>query len=130
MSNTFSLDDLREVTVKKFQPVKITLKDGFDVELKSVLRLGKKSREAVMETIQDMQSLSDNDSDDDDLSTEESDLLIEAVSKIFNLIASSPAKLLKELDHADPLIKVSLMTDVLNLWIGSTKLGEASSSPA
>lgn len=130
MSNVFSLDSLREEAVKKFEPVKIGLKDGSEVELKSMLRLGKKSREAVVEAINDMQAISGEGSDDDELSTEESDLLIESVSKIFNLIATSPAKLLKELDHQDPLIKVTLMTDVLNVWIGGAQLGEARNSPA
>lgn len=130
MSNVFTLDSLREETVRKFEPVKIGLKDGSEVELKSMLRLGKKSRDAVIETINDMQSISGDNSVDDDLSTEESDLLIESISKIFNTIANSPAKLLKELDDPDPLIKINLMTEVLNVWIGRAQLGEASNSPS
>jgi hypothetical protein len=129
MSNVVTLDSLRESTIRKFEPVKIGLKDGSEVELKSMLRLGKKSRDAVFETITDMQSIT-GDSDSEEMSSEESDLLIESISKIFNLIASSPAKLLKELDDPDALIKVTLMTEVLNVWIGGAQLGEASNSPS
>jgi hypothetical protein len=130
MSNTFTLDSLREETEKKYAPVTIGLSDGSEVELKSLLRLGKKNRESVSETLTDLGTLLDGDGDLDGLSPEESELLVEAISKVINMIASAPAKLLKELDHPDSLIKVSLMTDVLLRWIGATKPGEALNSPA
>jgi hypothetical protein len=129
MSNVFTLDSLREATIRKFEPTKVGLKDGSVVELKSLLRLGNKTREAVIASITDMQAVT-GEGEDGEMSPEESDLLVESISKVFNLIASSPAKLLKELDDPDPLIKVSLMSDVLNRWIGGTQLGEADSSPS
>ncbi|ASR77129.1 tail assembly chaperone [Mycobacterium phage MyraDee] len=130
MSNSYSLDDLRSETEKKFAPVKIGLSDGSEVELKSLLRLGKKTRDLVGDTLEDLKSINSDDDDDEELNEAEAELLVEAIAKILNLIASSPAKLLKELDHPDALIKVTLMTQVLNKWIGGAQVGEAGNSPA
>lgn len=128
--NVFTLDALREETVKKFAPVTFTLKDGTDVELLSMLRLGKKARESVLSTIDDMKSIG-VDEDADDMTDEENELLIESVSGIFQTIAGSKAeKLLKELDGDDLMVKLALMMRVLTAWMEGAQVGEAPSSPS
>lgn len=132
LSNTFTLDALRNETIKKFAPVIIGLSDGSEVELKSLLRLGEKRRKAVLSILEDVQALNGGtaNEDSDDLDPDEAALLIESISKILEIIVTNSAQLLKELDHPDLLIKVSIMTEVLNRWIGGAQLGEADNSPA
>ncbi|MCA2331638.1 phage tail assembly protein [Mycobacterium avium] len=125
MSNVFTLDALKEETQKKFAPVVIGMSDGSEVKLSSVLRLPKESRKLVSTTIEQLDDLEPEE--DDPASIE---LLTEALSKVFNVIADKPAKLLKELDDEDPMVKLHLMGEVIGLWIGETQLGEASNSPA
>jgi hypothetical protein len=121
----FTLDSLRAVTKKKFAPVQIGLSDGSAVKLSSVLKLSKDDRKAVSAALGDF-----NDLDVEEEDNETVELALEAISKIFGLIADKPAKLLKDLDSDDLLEKLSLMTDVLLLWAKETKLGEAQSSPS
>lgn len=131
MSNVFTLDALREETLKRYEPVTIVLPDESEVELKSLIRLGKKDREAVLDAISEISDLeSDSEEDDDDSAEEYSELVVESIEKIFKLIANKPKRLIAELDHEDPLIKASFYTSVLSNWIGETQMGEAESSPS
>ncbi|QFG10395.1 tail assembly chaperone [Mycobacterium phage Anthony] len=131
MSNAFTLDALREETIARFEPTRVTLSDGTVVELKSILRVGQKAREAVIAAVEEVRELNGDEFDDEDeLADELAGLISEAVAKIFRLIASKPKKLLAELDHEDAQIKASLHTAVLTRWIGESQLGEAVSSPS
>ena len=131
MSNVFTLDALREETVKKFEPVTVKLSDDSTVELRAVLRLGKNEREAVAAAIDEISKIDDDiDDDDEDAVDEYAEKIIDSIEKVFKLIATKPKKLLAELDHEDPQIKVSLYTALLQKWIGETQVGEAGSSPA
>ncbi|AZS08228.1 tail assembly chaperone [Mycobacterium phage IronMan] len=132
MSNVFTLDALREETLRRYAPTKIELSDGSQVELKSVLKLKKKSREAVQDALQEIDKIDEIVGDDDDEESDEevAEIVCDAVAKIIRLICSSPRKLLAELEHEDPQIKANLYTAVLQRWIGETQLGEAESSPA
>ncbi|WP_104183319.1 phage tail assembly protein [Mycobacterium avium] len=125
MSNTFTLDSLREETRKKFAPVVIGLSDGSEVKLSSILRLPKESRKLVANTIEQLDDL-----EPDEENLESIELLTEAISKVFNVIADKPAKLLKELDDGDLMVKLHMMGSIIDRWIGETQLGEASNSPA
>ncbi len=127
MSNVFTLDALREETINKYAPTKIELPDGSSVELKSILRLKKKAREEVLAAVEDINSNEEDEEDEDSLD-EWSELVVESVSKVFRLIASSPRKLIAELEHDDPQVKASLYTAVLTKWIGNSQLGEAEPS--
>lgn len=124
MSNVFTLDSFREEVTRKFAPVKIQLSDGSLVELRSILRLKEDARKEVVGALNDFGDLDTNSEDESVL-----ELVVEAISKIFNLIADKPAKLLSELDSDDLLFKVSLMSDVLVKWGAETQLGEAKNSP-
>lgn len=125
MNNIFTLDSLREETKRKFEPFVVRLADGSDVVLRSVLRLAKADREAVSAALSDFQDLDTESEDDSTL-----ELAVEAISKVFNLIADKPAKLLRELDGDDLLFKLSMMSDLLMRWAQETQLGEAKNSPA
>ena len=130
MSNVFTLDALREETIKRYAPTKLELSDGTAVELKSILKLRQKAREEVLAAIEEINDIEDPaDDEDDELVGEWAEKICEAVSKIFRLIANSPRKLIAELEHDDPQIKANLYTAVLSKWIGESQVGEAESSP-
>ena len=136
MSNVFTLDALRDETIKRYEPVEILLSDDSSIELTSVLRLAKKDREAVLATIEDVleeivgEIEDEFDEDDDEQVDRYAEKVCESIEKVFKLIANKPKRLLVELDHEEPKIKVSLYTAVLSRWMGETQLGEAESSPA
>lgn len=120
MSNVFTLDSLREEVEKKFTPVKITLSDGSDVLLRSVLRLDKDARKAVVKALEEVNGLEDTEE-----SPEAYEAVVEGISRIFNSIADKPQKLLREIDNADIQVKLHMMTKILSLWVKETQLGEA-----
>ena len=129
MSNVFTLDALREETIRRYSPTEVDLGDGDTVELKSLLRLGEKDRKAVLAAIEEINDI-ESDDDDEESVAEWSEAVIEACSKIFRIISSSPKKLISGLDHDDPTIKANLYTAVLTRWIGESQVGEAKPSPA
>jgi hypothetical protein len=118
--NVFTLDALREDTRRKFAPVQIGLKDKSKVELRSILRLGKDDRKQVVDALGAINDLDIESDNEEDL-----ELVVEQISKVLNVVCDKPAKLLKELDDPEILIKVDLMTSVLNRWAKETQLGEA-----
>lgn len=132
MSNSFTLDALRQETIRRYAPTEIELSDGSKVELKSIMKLGKKDRESVLDAISEINDIDsfDDDEDDEDVVAEWSAKICVVVGKILKLIANHPRKLLSELDHEDPQIKANLHTAVLTEWIGKSQLGEAEPSPS
>ena len=127
-TNHFTTDRLRETSIKKYAPVIIGLSDGTEVELLSLLRLKQERRESILETIDDLQKLRDGDSEDD-LSTEEYELLAESLSAIFPIIAKDHAdRLLAELDHEDVEIKLDMLMQALTYWLQGAQVGEARNS--
>jgi hypothetical protein len=125
-SNVFTLDSLREETERKFAPTVVALSDGSTVELKSLLRLGKKERDEALKAIEEINEIEPDEEDDSvDLYSE---LVCESIEKVFRLIANKPKRLIPELDHDDPSVKVSIYTAVLSRWMGESQLGEAESS--
>ena len=130
MSNVFTLDALREETIKRYAPTVIELSDGSRVELKSVLKLKESARKEVLAAIDEIKSLDDVDDADDELIAEAYEGICASVAKVLKLICNTPRKLLAELEHEDPEIKATLYTSVLGTWMGTSQLGEAESSPA
>jgi|SRR6516225_1004849 len=120
MTNVFTLDALREETRKQFAPFEIGLSDGTTATLSSTLRLTSKDRKAVQEALESIGGLKEDDDDNDTL-----EKAVEAMSKVYNVIADKPAKLLADLNDTDLQIKVALMTKVLSAWMGHTEVGEA-----
>lgn len=129
MSNVFTLDALREETIRRYAPTEVDLGDGEVVELKSILRLREKDRKAVLDAVEDINKLEYDDEDEDSL-VEWSEAVVDACAKVFKLVASSPKKLIAGLEHDDPEIKANLYTAVLSRWISETQVGEARPSPA
>jgi hypothetical protein len=130
MSNVFTLDALREETIRRYSPTRVELGDGKVVELKSLLRLREKERKAVISAIEAINGLDVSDDDDDESLAEWSEAVTERCGEIFELVASTPKKLIAALDHEDPTIKANLYTAVLTRWIGESQVGEAQPSPA
>lgn len=120
MSNIFTLDSLREEVEKEFAPVTIGLSDGTEVTLRNLLRLPKKTRDAVLETLKALGGVGDKD----EVSSDEVDDLIDAASKILELVADQGKKLVKELDG-----DLALIMKVLEAWTEATQPGEARNSP-
>ncbi|QDH47843.1 tail assembly chaperone [Mycobacterium phage Benvolio] len=128
MTNVFTLDAFREDVRKKYQPVKIGLSEDVTVELKPLLKLGKKAREAVADAVKEIESLPDEideeDEDSQELMDEIAEKICESVGKVFKLIATSPRKLLAELDaEEEPQIRAELYGAVLRTWMRETQLG-------
>lgn len=130
MSNAFTLDSLRDETIKRFEPVEVLLADESSIELKSLLRLGKKDRDAVLAAIEEINDLSEDSEEDEEIGGEYAEKVCESIEKIFKLIASKPKRLIAELDHEDSTLKVTLYTAVLSRWMGESQLGEVESSPS
>ncbi|AMW64104.1 tail assembly chaperone [Mycobacterium phage EvilGenius] len=130
MTNVFTLDAFREDVRKKYEPVKIGLSEDVTVELKPLLKLGKKAREAVAEAVKEIEALPDeideDDEDADELMDEIAEKICDSVGKVFKLIATSPRKLLAELDtEEEPQIRAELYGAVLRTWMRETQLGES-----
>jgi hypothetical protein len=130
MSNVFTLEALRNETIRRYAPTEIDLGAGDVVELKSLLRLSEKDRGAVIAAIEEINALETSDEDDDDAVLEWAEAVVDSCAKIFRLISSSPKKLIAGLDHEDPTIKANLYTAVLTRWVGESQVGEAKPSPA
>lgn len=130
MSNVFTLDALRDETIKRYAPTVIELSDGSRVELKNVLKLKESARKEVIAAVDEIKILGDFDDEDDELIAESYEEVCTSIAKVFKLICSTPRKLIAELEHDDPAIKASLYTSVLSAWMGTSQLGEAESSPS
>ncbi|AHJ86392.1 tail assembly chaperone [Mycobacterium phage 40AC] len=126
MSNAFTLDAIREATIRRYAPVQIELSDETTVELKPLLKLREKDRKVVLEAIKEINEIEESeepDDDDEEFVAEWAELVCDAVEKVFRLIANKPKKLLAELDHDDPQIKANLYTAVLSRWVQVSQLG-------
>ena len=130
MSNAFTLDALRDETIRRYAPTVVDLGGGSEVELSSILRLRERDRKAVLAAIESLNEVEYDDESDDDVELAEwSDAIVEACTKVFRLITPAHKKLIAKLDHEDPTIKANLFTAVISKWIGESQLGEAESSP-
>lgn len=130
-SNVFTLDALRNETIRRYAPTVIDLGGGSEVELSSILRLREKDRKEVLNIMESLNDIEiDEDSDDEADLVEWSEAIVDACTKIFRLITPGYKKLVTKLDHDDPKIKANLFTAVLTRWVGESQLGEAESSPS
>lgn len=129
MSNVFTLEALREETVRRYAPTKVDLGADGSIELKSILRISTEDRKKVLAIIEDLNDI-DTDDESEESVEEWSELVVDSCANIFKLITKSSKKLLANLDHDDPTIKANLHTAVLHRWVSGTQLGEAGSSPS
>lgn len=113
MSNSYTLDDLRDALDKEFAPVTV---DG--VVLRNVMRLGKDDRESVLKAISTTQSA--------ETSTPEGmNQLLESIRTVLGVVGSDGkgAALAKKIGD-----DVALAVKVMELWSEGTNPGEADSS--
>ena len=122
MSNVFTLDSLREEVEKESAPVKIGLKDGTEVVLQNLLRLGKTDRNKAIELISGLEGL--DKIGEDTSSLESVDEMITVVHELLVLVAKSGGKkLVTELGE-----DLGLTMAVVTKWMETTQPGEADSS--
>jgi hypothetical protein len=130
MSNVFTLDALREETIRRYAPTEVDLGAGDVVELKSILRLPKKDRLTVVDLFESIPEFDEDEEDEEAVVAEWAEEVIEICSKILKIISSSPKKLIAALDHEDVTIKANLFTAVLSNWVGESQVGEAQPLPS
>jgi tail assembly protein len=122
--NTFMLDDLTRATRRRLGPTRFVIGEDLKVDLPSIFRLPKKTRDKVWKAIKELDDLSDAD----DNETESYQLLTEAISDILREITPDAEALLEALNEAadgDPLLAASLLGDILGKWMEHTQAGEA-----
>lgn len=124
MSNTFTLDSLREEADKEFAPLKVALSDGTEAVLGNVLRLGKTAREDVSAALKLVDELQASEEDGEDKFAKVTQLA-DAIEQILQLVSPKGAQLVTEIDG-----DLGVLITVLNKWLGDTEAGEASNSPA
>ena len=112
---TFTLDELRAEVEREFAPLTITLSDGSTATLKNLLRLPKKTRDKVVDTLKTLESKEDEDQD--------IDAMVDAVTSVLKMVSDNGAALVKDLDG-----DVTLMMRVVERWMSSTSPGEATPS--
>ena len=117
MVNSFTLDDLRAEVEREYAPLEITLSDGSTVTLKHLLRLPKKTRDKVVDTLKTLETKEGEEPEVDEM--------VDAATSVLKMVSDHGAALVKELDG-----DVTLIMRVLERWMASTQPGEAQPSPA
>lgn len=120
MSNIFTLDSLDEEIEKEYAPLRFQV-DGEDIVLRSLLRIPRKERDAVVDRLKHLERNEDQDSLDEDEA-------LEAVQFVLQTVAEGKGqgdKLIKALGN-DLLRNMK----VLERWTEVTQPGEAKSSPS
>lgn len=120
---TIQFEDIVAEARSRFEPISVGLPDGTAVELKPIARLSTKTRRAVIEAIEAMKLIDqgdvEEDEDDEDLAEEIAERVCAAVGGILRQIATSPRKLIAELDAEDDiLVRSAQYTAVLKSWTG------------
>ena len=109
------MDDLRAEVEREFAPVEVTLHDGTTVTLRNLLRLPKKTRDKVVDTLK---ALETKEGEDQDV-----DAMVDAATAVLKMVSDNGAALVKELDG-----DVTLIMRVLERWMQTTQPGEATPS--
>lgn len=118
MTNSVSLDSLREDIEKKYKPVVVDLRDGSEVVLRNLLRLPSSVRKEVTDLLKGMRSR-----DDEEVSSE---TVLANAQRVLEQVAADPKlgkKLVKELGD-----DLAVTSQLLRLWSEATQLGEAQPS--
>jgi hypothetical protein len=118
MSNSFSLDDLNKAIETKYAPFTITA-GGYTYKLRQVLRLASSERAVVVSLLKDMDSISDDEPDEEEI--------LDVMESILSTITADGRgdDLVSLLEH--DIVRVKTL---IEMWIEATQAGEASPSPA
>lgn len=117
-NNVFTLDALEEEIEKQYAPLRFQANDE-EFVLRSVLRVGKKDRDAVMDKLKAMEG-----QDEEELNEDEA---LQTVQFILKTVTADNKgnKLVKAL--GDDILK---NMKVLEKWVEATQPGEATDSPS
>lgn len=118
MSNSYSLDDLRNDLDREFAPLELTV-GKTRVVLRNPLRLSSADRKVVLDAMKAL--------DDDSLKEDDVDAMLDEIRKVLGACADA--------GKGDALISaigddVALAMKIMSLWSEATQPGEASNSPA
>ena len=120
MSNIFNLESLDEEIEKQYAPLRFQI-DGEEIVLRSLLRIPRKDRDAVLERLKTLER-------DEEADTLDEDEALAAVQFVLSTVAEGQgkgAKLTKALGN-DLLRNMK----VLEHWTEATQPGEAQNSPS
>lgn len=120
-ANTFALEDLAKATRKRLGPTKFIIGEDLEVDLPSIFRLPKKTRDSVWDAIRELSDLSDSDSDEE----EGYQLLTVAIGDILRQITPKADALLAAVETDDVLLTATLLGEILGKWMENTQVGEA-----
>jgi hypothetical protein len=121
--STFKLDDIAAAARRRFEPVKIEVSEGETVTLPALLRLSQDDRDAVAGLLKDISDMGGDD--EDDLDDDAAELLADSITNVLVRVSKGARKISRAIEHEEPLIQVSILTDILNTWISRTQAGEA-----
>lgn len=120
MSNIFTLESLDEEIAKDYAPLRFQI-DGEEIVLRSLLRVPRKERDAVIERLKELEREEEQDSLNEDEA-------LQAVQFVLQTVAEGKGqgdKLVKALGN-DLLRNMK----VLERWTEVTQPGEAKNSPS
>lgn len=116
-TNVYSLETLREDAERKFAPISIALKDGTEVVLSNVMRLGKTHRKEVLALLKSGKEKAEDDAADDTLDN---------MLRVIELVAKETPKgkrLVREIGD-----DLAVASSIIGYWAEATQLGEAENS--
>ena len=118
MSNTFSLDDLNQAIETKYAPFCFSA-NGYTYELRQILRLASSERAVVVTLLKDLEAMSSEDPDEEEI--------LDLIESLLSVITANRKgdELITILGH--DLIRVKML---MEMWMEATQAGEASPSPA
>jgi Mycobacteriophage tail assembly protein len=120
----FTLEDLKAATERKLGPTEFALPTGKPVVLPSIFRLGKTTRDQIIKSMEELDKLDDLGDGDDDAAVAAP--LVDAIAGILKLVNPDSARLIKAIGaDDDPLLKASVLGEVLQRWMVHTQAGEA-----
>ncbi|WP_158881992.1 phage tail assembly protein [Amycolatopsis anabasis] len=124
MTNSFSLDDLREDLDREFAPCTLTL-GGEEIVLRNLMRLPEKERTEVLGALKEVEAL---DIESEEAQTEEDlNKMSAALDRVLGTVAAEgKGKKLVQAIGGDVLLGMK----VLERWTEATQPGEAQNSPA
>lgn len=110
---------------KTFSAVVLTVSDGSEVALKSILRLNQSDRKEIVQLLKDLSPDKDEDKEEDgDEGIDSIERISEKTTRVIEIIAGKGArKVLKDLDGDLPLT-----LKIIETWMEETQAGEAERS--
>lgn len=121
-SNTYTLKDIETATKRRLGPTRFVLGEDVAVELPSIFRLPRKTREKVWETLKQVDEIGEGD-DADEIAGYE--LLVETISDVLRQITPDAQAILDAVASDDPLYTGNLLGEILGKWMENTQAGEA-----